>query len=85
MALKFAQKSLKQDSFSGLFPVSNPKHVMKKRSPEKYIVNHSKTERYGKSAVPLQRLLNIITLRKQDAVFRGSDYIDSYFNSLIAL
>ena len=60
MALRFAQKSLKQVSFSGLFPVSNPKHGMEKRSPEKYIVNHSNTERYRKSAVPyLQRLLNM--------------------------
>ena len=45
IALKFAKKSLKQVSFSGLFPVSNPKHGMKKRSPDKYIVNHSNTER----------------------------------------
>ena len=32
---------------------------MKKRNPEKYIVNKCNTERYGRSAVPfLQRLLN---------------------------
>ena len=60
MALKFAQKSLKQVSFSGLFPLSNPKHDMKKRTSEKYVVNHSNTERYRRSAVPyLQGLLNM--------------------------
>ena len=33
---------------------------MKKRSPEKYVVNHTNSERYKKSAVPyLQRLLNM--------------------------
>ena len=59
MALKFAQKSLKQESFSKLFPLNTSKHDMKKRSPRKYVVNHSNTERYRKSAVPyLQRLLN---------------------------
>ena len=59
MALKFAKKSLKQDSFSKLFPLNIPKHIMGKRCPEKYVVNHTNSERYKKSAVPyLQRLLN---------------------------
>ena len=59
MALKFAQKSLKQERFSRFFPLYTSKHGMKKRSPKKYIVNHTNTERYRKSAVPyLQRLLN---------------------------
>ena len=32
---------------------------MRKRNPEKYVVNYCNTERYGRSAVPfLQRLLN---------------------------
>ena len=32
---------------------------MKKRNPDKYVVNCAKTERYRRSAVPfLQRLLN---------------------------
>ena len=59
MALKFAQKSLKQERFSKLFPLNISRHNMKKRSPEKYLVNHTNSERYRKSAVPyLQRLLN---------------------------
>ena len=59
MALKFAKKSLKQESFSKLFPLNKSKHIMQKRSPEKYVVNHTNNERYRKSAVPyLQRLLN---------------------------
>ena len=53
------KKSLKQETFSKLFPLNNPNHLMRKRNPEKYAVNISKTERYRMSAVPyLQRLLN---------------------------
>ena len=60
MALKFAKKSLKQESFSKLFPLNTSKHVMNKRNPGKYVVNFTNCERYRKSAVPyLQRLLNI--------------------------
>ena len=59
MALKFAKKSLKQESFSKLFPLNTSKHIMAKRSPEKYVVKYINSERYRKSAVPyLQRLLN---------------------------
>ena len=59
MALKFIKKSLKQKTFSKLFPLSINNHLMRKRNPEKYIVNYCNTERYGRSAVPfLQRLLN---------------------------
>ena len=59
MALKFAKKSLRQDGFSKLFPLNNPKHVMVKRNPDKYVVNKTNTQRYKKSPVPyLQRLLN---------------------------
>ena len=59
MALRFIQKSLKQDTFSRLFPLNLNHHLMRKRNPEKYSVNIAKTERYRKSAVPfLQRLLN---------------------------
>ena len=36
------------------------KHIMQKRSPEKYVVNYTNSERYRRSAVPyLQRLLNM--------------------------
>ena len=59
MALKFAKKSLKQESFSKLFPLKTSKHLMEKRSPKKYVVKYANSERYRKSAVPyLQRLLN---------------------------
>ena len=59
MALKFVKKSLKQATFSRLFPLNINDHLMRKRNPEKYSVNIAKTERYRKSAVPfLQRLLN---------------------------
>ena len=35
------------------------KHKMKKRSNEKYVVKHAKTERLKKSSIPyMQRLLN---------------------------
>ena len=60
MALQFAKKSLKQESFSKLFPLNTSKHIMQKRSPEKYVVNYTNSERYKRSAVPyLQRLLNM--------------------------
>ena len=60
MALKFAKKSLKQESFSKLFPLKTSKHLMEKRSPKKYVVNFTNSERYRQSAVPyLQRLLNM--------------------------
>ena len=59
MALQFIKKSLRQETFSKLFPLNRNNHLMSKRNPEKYVVNHSNTERYGRSAVPfLQRLLN---------------------------
>ena len=59
MALSFAKKSLNLDIFSNFFPLSKAKHLMTKRNPDKYVVNHAKTERYRRSAVPfLQRLLN---------------------------
>ena len=59
MALRFIKKSLKHETFSKLFPLNKPNHLMRKRNPEKYAVNISKTERYRMSAVPfLQRLLN---------------------------
>ena len=59
MALNFVKKSLKQKTFSRLFPPTSNNHLMRKRNPEKYAVNSAKTERYRRSAVPfLQRLLN---------------------------
>ena len=59
MALNFAKKSLKLEHFSKLFPLKDSDHMMSKRSPERFIVNVSNTERHRRSAVPfLQRLLN---------------------------
>ena len=59
MALNFAKKSLKMENFSKMFPLNNPKHLMKKRNHERYFVKSANTERYRRSAVPfLQRLLN---------------------------
>ena len=59
MALNFAKKSLKLEHFSKLLPLKESDHMMSKRSPERFIVNVSNTERHRRSAVPfLQRLLN---------------------------
>ena len=59
MALNFAKKSLKMENFSKLFPLNHAKHLMKKRSHEKFVVTRANTERYRKSAVPfMQRLAN---------------------------
>ena len=59
MALRFIKKSLKQETFSKLFPLNKNNHLMRKRNPEKYSVIIANTERYRKSAVPfLQRLLD---------------------------
>ena len=66
MALKFAKKSLKLEQFSRLLPLSESKHGMTKRNPERYMVMNSKSERHRRSAVPvLQRLLNKDYLRQK--------------------
>ena len=59
MALTFAKRSLKLETFSKLFPLNESNHLMNMRNPEKYVINISNTERHKRSAVPfLQRLLN---------------------------
>ena len=59
MALKFIKKSVKQETYSRLFPFTLNNHLMKKRNPEKYAVSSAKTERYRRSAVPFfKKLLN---------------------------
>ena len=55
MDLRFAKKSVRQDSFSSLFPNV---HLMTKRNPEKYVVKIANAQRMKTSAVPFQRLLN---------------------------
>ena len=59
MALNFAKRSLKLENFAKLLPLSEPKHVMNKRNPERFVVKTANTERLKRSAIPfLQRLLN---------------------------
>ena len=59
MALNFAKKSLRQNTFSSLFPLNENVHKMKTRNPERYVVKNGNTDRMKRSAVPfLQRLLN---------------------------
>ena len=59
MALNFAKRSLKLEHFSKLFPLNESDHLMRKRNPERFVVNASNTERHRRSALPfLQRLLN---------------------------
>ena len=59
MALTFAKRSLKLENFSKLFPLNESDHLMRKRNPQRYVINISNTERHKKSAVPfLQKLLN---------------------------
>ena len=59
MALSFAKKSLRKDSFSSVFPLNENVHQMKTRNPDKYVIKNGNTDRMRRSAVPfLQRLLN---------------------------
>ena len=59
LCLKFARKCLKSEKTKHMFPVRNSEHEMKKRDEEKFFVQHAKTERLRKSALPfMQRLLN---------------------------
>ena len=59
LCLKFARKCLKNERTKQMFPLRITKHSMKMREEEKYFVQHAKTERLKKSAIPyMQRLLN---------------------------
>ena len=59
MALNFAKRLLKLEKFSKLLPLCEPKHVINKRNPERFVVKAANTERLKRSAIPfLQRLLN---------------------------
>ena len=58
-ALKFAKKSVMNESFANFFPKHPEGHTMRKKYSDRYLVNKAHTERYRRSAVPyLQRLLN---------------------------
>ena len=59
LCLKFAKQCLRNGKLKAMFPKSQNRHDMEKRSGEKYIVNKAFTERYRRSAIPnMQRLLN---------------------------
>ena len=59
LCLKFAKNSVHNEKTDKFFPINHKKHKMKKRSNEKYVVKHAKTERLKKSSIPyMQRLLN---------------------------
>ena len=59
IAMRFAKNCLKNENYSKLFPLSNPKHGMKVRDPLKYQIKKANTERYkGSSVIYMQRLLN---------------------------
>ena len=52
MALNFAKRSLKLEPFSKLLPLNESDHVIRKRNPERFLVNTSNTERHRRSAFP---------------------------------
>ena len=59
LCLNFARNCLKNEKTKHIFPLNPSSHQMPKREKEKYHVQHYKTDRLGKSAIPyLQRLLN---------------------------
>ena len=77
LSLRFVKKSLKNLTFSKLFPLKNAKHVMSVRNPLKYHINKANTERYKKSAIPyLQRLLN------RECLKRKADFKDLQTNDV---
>ena len=87
MALNFAKKSLKQDTFSSLFPLNENVHQMKTRNPERYVIKDGNTDRMKRSAVPfLQRLLNE-DIKKQRKDLRNLLQVNNgiCFNALITL
>ena len=59
IAMRFAKNCLKNENYSKLFPLNNPRHGMRVRDPLKYKINKANTERYKRSSIIyLQRLLN---------------------------
>ena len=60
VSLSFAKKCIKSSKHRHLFPAAavHP-HEHQLRHQEQYHVNHARTEKYSKSAIPhIQRLLN---------------------------
>ena len=62
--------SASKGKLKAMFPKSQNRHDMEKRSGEKYSVNKAFTERYRRSAIPnMQRLLNNLEKEKKK-IFR---------------
>ena len=59
LCLNFARKCVQNENTWYMFRLNQSSHNMKTRHSEKYEVQHSRTDRLAKSAIPyLQRLLN---------------------------
>ena len=59
LCLRFAKQCLRHESLKDMFPRRANKHLMEKRSGQKFTVKRALTERYRKSSIPsMQRLLN---------------------------
>ena len=59
LSLSFAKKCIKSSKHRHLFPAAVHPHEHQLRHQEQYHVNHARTEKYRKSAIPhIQRLLN---------------------------
>ena len=52
LCLEFATKCTKHETNYLMFPLNPASHVMPKRNPEKYYVQHSNSNRLKKSAIP---------------------------------
>ena len=59
LSLNFAIKSTKNKKMRYMFPKNIKSHIMKTRNPEKFYVQHAKTERLKNSAIiSMQNSLN---------------------------
>ena len=59
LSLNFAMKSTKNKKMKYMFPLNIKSHIMKTRNPEKFQVQHAKTERLRNSAIiSMQNSLN---------------------------
>ena len=57
---RFANNGIKNNTLTDLFPITNKKHKMNKRSEEKYQINFANTERLKRaSIITMQKLLNL--------------------------
>ena len=59
LILRFAKNGIKKNTLNDLFPLNDKKHVMNKRSNEKYAVDFAFTDRMKNgSVITMQKLLN---------------------------